>query len=439
MTKLKKNFGIIGGGIAGCAAAYELHKKGYQVEILEQAAQIGGRTISFNQDELFFNTGAAFITNFYDRTFQYISELGLKDQLIQGKNAEVYMVEKEKTVPFDVADISTFIKFPYITTSDKFSMVFKNLGLMLSRRKYDWVNPAHLSADDSESVAQFGRRVFNERIYQYLIRQSIEPYWYFSAEEVSSAMVIALQINAMNAKFFTFAQGMDTISRKISSIIPTQLNTKVESVSMNNEKVLVQTNNGAKKYDGIVIATPATIASKLVQDIPSVTDFQKDFLASQKYLKHIVIGYNISSKNIEALSGEFHPIGDWDYGAVAVLVKGYPSKHPHKEVVVVYLTKALSEAIIHKSDEEIAKIGWTEGLKLCSDLPAEFLAAQVTRRELGMPIPEVGRFKAAAKFIDQQSGSVSFAGDYLTIPCIEGCIYSAQEAAKAITESSSLV
>ena len=52
-----------------------------------------------------------------------------------------------------------------------------------------------------------------------------------------------------------------------------------------------------------------------------LTDYQKDFLAAQKYLQHIVIGYTVSSENLKDVSGEFHPIGKWDYGAVAVLVQ----------------------------------------------------------------------------------------------------------------------
>ena len=127
-TKNKKiKIGVIGGGIAGCAAAFELHKKGYDIEILEQGQQIGGRTISFNENELFFNTGAAFITNFYHRTHKYINELNLQNSVIEGKNAEVYLVEKDKRVPFDVADISTFIKFPYVTLMDKFLRCLQKL------------------------------------------------------------------------------------------------------------------------------------------------------------------------------------------------------------------------------------------------------------------------------------------------------------------------
>ena len=151
-----------------------------------------------------------------------------------------------------------------MTARDKISLVFKNLGLMMRRRHYDWVDPEHLAKDDIESVAQFGRRVFNERIYEYLLKQSIEPYWYFSAEEVSASMVIALQINAMNAKFYTFSDGMDTISQKIASMVPTQLNCKVESVTTDESKVIVQTNHGDKIHDKIVVATPANIAYKLI-------------------------------------------------------------------------------------------------------------------------------------------------------------------------------
>lgn len=434
MNRNMRNFGIVGGGIAGCAAAYELNKQGHKVEILEQDSQIGGRTITFKEKELFFNTGAGFITNFYDRTHKYIEELNLKSSLVKGKNAEIFFVDKNQTVPFDVADISTFIKYPYLTTVDKCAVIFKSLLLKLQRLKYDWVNPEDLAKEDFESVAQFGKRVFNNRIYDNLIRLGIEPYWYFSAEEVSASIAIALQINAINAQFFTFKEGMDTLSQKIASIVPTKLNTKVIAISMEGEKVVVNTNKGTHIYDGIVMATPANIAAQLVENLnPNlVTDFQRSYLASQKYLQHIVIGYSVAANELLEVSGEFHPLGDWDYGAVAVLVKGQESKHPNVETVVVYLTRDLSEKIIEESNEEIAAKGWIAARKLCSDLPLKYKDAKVIKRKKAMPILEVGRLKAAAKFLKQQSKPIVFAGDYLSIPCIEGCIFTAQKAMQSI-------
>jgi len=427
-NSVMQKFAVIGGGIAGCAAAYELHKKGHHVEILEQNHQIGGRTISFSQDKMFFNTGAAFFTNFYSRTKKYIAELDLQDHVVEGKNAEIYFVDQDRRVPFDVENISTFIKYPYLTAADKVLVGFKILGLKFRRLNYDWVDPEDLERDDFESVAQFAKRVFNDRIYQYLIKGSIEPYWYFSAEEVSASMAIALQVNAINAKFFTFKDGMDMLPRKIASLVPAQLNTKVESISMEGSRVVVQSSKGSQLYDGVVLATPASIASQLSHGLSCITSFQKEYLSSQKYLQQIVIGYSVPSDKLEEVSGEFHPHGDWNYGAAAVLVKGYKSSHQNVETVAVYLTRDFSEKIIDESSEEIARKGWLEARGLCQDLPLEFTDAKVVARKMAMPISEVGRFKAAAKFLRQQSGPIVFAGDYLTIPCIEGCIFTAQKA-----------
>ena len=58
---------IIGSGPAGSYAAYLAKKQGHTVEVCEKSAEIGGRTLSHRQDGFTHDTGAAFITNFYNR------------------------------------------------------------------------------------------------------------------------------------------------------------------------------------------------------------------------------------------------------------------------------------------------------------------------------------------------------------------------------------
>ena len=76
---MAKRCAIIGAGPAGCTAAYELQKSGFDVQIFEANAQVGGRTQTWREQNLNHDSGAGFFTNFYPNLETYIDELELHD------------------------------------------------------------------------------------------------------------------------------------------------------------------------------------------------------------------------------------------------------------------------------------------------------------------------------------------------------------------------
>lgn len=75
---------VIGGGPAGCAAAYALRKSGYQVTLLEAQDHVGGRTSQVQQDGFNLASGALFLMGgIYPRTNAIIDELGHRDELVE--------------------------------------------------------------------------------------------------------------------------------------------------------------------------------------------------------------------------------------------------------------------------------------------------------------------------------------------------------------------
>ncbi|MBD2336076.1 FAD-dependent oxidoreductase [Calothrix sp. FACHB-156] len=80
-----KRITILGAGIAGLVAAYELERMGHEVDIMEASPRIGGRVWTHrfgNQpDAPYAELGAMRIPSAHQHTLHYVHELGLSDKL----------------------------------------------------------------------------------------------------------------------------------------------------------------------------------------------------------------------------------------------------------------------------------------------------------------------------------------------------------------------
>ncbi|NJL61535.1 MAG: FAD-dependent oxidoreductase [Methylacidiphilales bacterium] len=80
-----KKITILGAGIAGLVAAYELEKMGHEVTIMEGSPRIGGRVWTHRfgneKDAPYAELGAMRIPSSHNHTLHYVNEMGLSDKL----------------------------------------------------------------------------------------------------------------------------------------------------------------------------------------------------------------------------------------------------------------------------------------------------------------------------------------------------------------------
>ena len=104
---------ILGAGLAGMAAAYELNKLGYQCTVLEARERTGGRCWSVRNgslhtendraqvsakfdDGLYFNAGPSRIPHNHELTLHYCKELGIPIQVYNNVNESAYYFAEGK-------------------------------------------------------------------------------------------------------------------------------------------------------------------------------------------------------------------------------------------------------------------------------------------------------------------------------------------------------
>ncbi len=87
-TGPRKDVLVLGAGMAGLAAAYELQQRGHKVSVLEGSKRVGGRVLTHRfKDGSHVELGAMRVPLSHDYTLHYIREVGLEHTLIDFFNA----------------------------------------------------------------------------------------------------------------------------------------------------------------------------------------------------------------------------------------------------------------------------------------------------------------------------------------------------------------
>ena len=441
MQSNKKTIAIIGAGPAGASAAYYLHKEGYEVVVFEKEAFVGGRTHGYNDGNVSFDTGASFFTNFYPLLKDLVKTLGLSDEVIELER-RVGLRYKDTLAEFTFGNLRTFWKLPFISTRDKLIMIWNTIKLTLKRRHLDLVSPEKLARYDDSSIADWATNTMSKNVYQFLIRPGVEPFWYFSCNDVSRAMTTVLQGRAADAKFYTFKKGMSRISEKLLLNSDLHLSSTVTEIKTNNDHVDItfqkNGNTSIITVDNVIMATPASVSSKMLSRNNNKKELF-DFINSQKYVSNVHATYLVDEDLVKNMYAYYYPCGDWEtpIGAIVLHKQKCPDSviaPDGKELISVFILDKPSKKLMEiNNDDEIFDRVWKMASDFEPQLPKEAKPVAVFKRNEAIPLHEVGRYKKANKLKDQSNEKIVFAGDYLSCATVEGALRSGRWAASQIS------
>lgn len=171
--------GIIGGGIAGLTAAYELSKRGVKVTIFEREDRLGGLASSFQIEGRYLERYYHFICRGDHCLMEFLQELGL-DQHLNWVHTTMGLFHQRKLYPF--GEPWDLITFPVFNWWDKVKFGW---GILSSKSGRDWRQIEEVPAAQW-LVQRFGRKAY-EVVHEPLIRRKFGPY----AERLSAAWMWA--------------------------------------------------------------------------------------------------------------------------------------------------------------------------------------------------------------------------------------------------------
>ncbi|MDA1096083.1 MAG: NAD(P)/FAD-dependent oxidoreductase [Chloroflexi bacterium] len=162
------NFAVIGGGVGGLAAAYELGKQGHHVDLFERAPFLGGLASTFE-------VGGGKLERFYHHLFLsdtsligLLTELGLEDNLIWANSTVGYFTHG-RIYPFSTA--MDLLRFAPVSLIDRIRMGLVTLYL---QRLKNWKKLEHRTA--ASFMRQWAGRRNYEEIWEPLLRGKFTIY-----------------------------------------------------------------------------------------------------------------------------------------------------------------------------------------------------------------------------------------------------------------------
>lgn len=264
---------IVGCGMAGMSAAYDLLKAGHDVEIFESSDHPGGLAGGFKEPEWKWS-----LEKFYHHWFLsdadmlgLIRELGWEDRVLVRKPVTV-MYHNGQFYPFD--SILSAILYPGLGWGlNKARFGLANLYVRLTK---NWKPMEHVTVD-SWMRKWAGETAYNQMWLPMLDGKFGERY----ARQVNMAWMWA-RLHSRTTKLATFEGGFqkfaDDFATELQKYGATiHFNVSVENISRNADgKLAIRTTTGKKEFDRCLVTISPALMAKMAPDLPA--DYLKGLL-----------------------------------------------------------------------------------------------------------------------------------------------------------------
>ncbi len=176
---------IVGGGLTGLAAAYELGLAGVPTLLVEASDRLGGKVQTERIDDFLVESGPDSFVAYRPAGMQLIDELGLRDQVIhpqQPRTVHIWAGERLVPLPEGLDLILPTTLRPFLETRLFTTLQKARLGL-------DLVLPRNLSADDV-AIGPFLRRRLGAALVDRLAGPLVGGIYGTAIDELSLGAVL---------------------------------------------------------------------------------------------------------------------------------------------------------------------------------------------------------------------------------------------------------
>lgn len=456
-----KRIAIIGGGISGLAAAYELEVKraaGLPVEyvLYESSSRLGGVMVTDHMDDCLVEAGPDSFLTEKPWASDLCRRVGLGDQLIGSNDPQrktYILVNGRLIVMPDGLMFMVPTKILPTVLSPLFSVRTK------LRMAAEWFHPPHQAQGD-ETVASMVERHYGSEMVERLADPLLSGVYGGEADQLSVRAVLA-RFADMEAKHGSLGRAMLASRRKmakarkgpapplftslkngmqqmvdavVAKLNPACVRTaaSVDAVLRENDGWHVVTDAGSQRFDSVIVATPAPSAANLLR---GTSNDLAALLRTIHYSSSVTVTLGYDKAVRDSLPPGFGFLIPRSEGKRMLAATFVHNKFPHRApedraLIRCFLGGARDEQILDLDEDQILQIVRSE-LRQIIGLSAEPRFARVYKWRAAMAQYSVGHLERLERIerLRQQLPGLAFAGNGFRGIGVPDCVKSGRDAA----------
>jgi len=285
-----KRVAIIGGGLSGVAAAYELAREGVEFTLFEASARLGGIVETVRRDGFVIECGPDSWVTEKPWARELAVELGLESEIVGSNDRwrRNYLLDDKRLVAMpDGMRMMVPTQWAPVLNSPLFSWQARLAYLREFRRAAE-LKESPLGEGEDESVASFVRRHFGDEITQTIAGPLLAGVFGGSVETLSVRAVMPAfvklerehgsliaglqqkQAARSDTVFTSLKNGLGGLIHRMAERLPDgaiRLEHEVRSIRKKGDRWVVGENGGASEYDALIVATPAHVSQRLLRSV----------------------------------------------------------------------------------------------------------------------------------------------------------------------------
>lgn len=426
---------IVGAGIAGLTAAYQLKKAGQDVLVLDMNNYVGGRMANVEWEGFLVDIGAKFVTTADKSLLKVVDEVGLSDQMVksdEGLRITIYRDGLLHSANF--LSIPSYFGWSGVSLKARLAML-RLLPQFLKVGKLESVYHLERASipDVDETFERFFKEHISEEMFEYWAIPMFETMCAYTGEDVSRKAFLAMMVSYLNAASVTFREGIGMLPKRLAERVEVELRAQVKGIKMKPDGSGVEVRYSVDGGPKTVSAERAVVAVPGNHVLPLIDDPRPAWQAffSKVHYSTGALHYHIAETDYQPpVKGTFVPRSTG-------LPVNSVSFERHQDGRWLMLTDpSVYTFDMAQHPDELAAQAQAVACTIFPALKGTFRAHRIFKWRDKLPAFRPGYLDALARFWeDPQEGPVYFCGDYFAGPSTGGALYTGTECAERVLKS----
>lgn len=433
---------MVGAGLAGLGAAWQLARRGYDVTVLERAQRPGGRAAGERLDGFAVEACNPVVSTADRHLLGWIDAVGQRDELLPLRPVLPAQVHRDRVVEIEPRSLVGIARIPGVRWRDAARLL--RLGRLMTRFGERLAPDAPESAApvDDRSLADFGRLYFGPSLLERWLAPGVTGVALGDAGETSRALFLRRHRTHGGARLGVPRGAFGELAEAAASKLGVRYGVEAVGLEPRPDGALRLLLRGAPpgelEADAAVLAIPAPDAARVAG--PVLASAERDALEGTRYLPALVLSvglrraFSLHPCEVRVPRDEGSPL------ETLLLEAGQRGgRAPEgRGLATLRATSAWSAARLEAPDEAIRKELLGEFSRWYPGAEGAVLFARLARVERALPHFGVGRYRALARLACVQGElraagrRVYLAGDYRAGPTADDALASAARTADEV-------